>query len=50
MDRREVAGEGKPETFPFNRGIRKNFHQFSGWAAASLFDRWLVDGNRELLV
>jgi hypothetical protein len=33
-----------------NRGLRKNFHQFSGWAAAALYDRWLVDDNRESLV
>jgi hypothetical protein len=30
-------------------GIRKNFHQFSGWAAAALYDRWLADGRREPL-
>lgn len=33
-----------------NGGLRKNFHQFSGWAAAALYDRWLVDGNRDVLV
>jgi hypothetical protein len=33
-----------------NGGPRKNFHQFSGWAAATLYDRWLVDGNRDALV
>jgi len=33
-----------------NGGIRKNFHQFSGWAAAALYDRWLVEGNRDALV
>jgi hypothetical protein len=31
-------------------GIRKNLHQFSGWTAAALYDRWLADGRRELLV
>ncbi len=30
-------------------GLRANFHQFSGWAAAALYGRWLVDGNREWL-
>ncbi len=33
-----------------NGGIRKNFHQFSGWAAAVLYDRYLADANREHLV
>ncbi len=33
-----------------NGGIRGNFHQFSGWAAAALYDRWLVDGRRDFLV
>lgn len=31
-------------------GIRKNLHQFSGWTAAALYDRWLADGRRDLLV
>jgi hypothetical protein len=26
-------------------GIRKNLHQFSGWVAAALYDRWLADGR-----
>ena len=30
-------------------GIRKNFHQFSGWAAAALYDRWLMDGHTDFL-
>jgi hypothetical protein len=30
-------------------GIRKNFHQFSQWAAAVLYDRWLADGRRDVL-
>ena len=29
-------------------GIRKNLHQFSGWAAAALYDRWLMDGRTRL--
>ncbi len=33
-----------------NGGLRKNFHQFSGWAAAAIYDRWLADGNRDSLV
>ena len=33
-----------------NGGLRKNFHQFSGWAAAALYDRWLADGNRNALL
>ena len=33
-----------------NGGLRKNFHQFSGWAAAALYDRWLADGNRDALL
>jgi hypothetical protein len=32
-----------------NGGLRRNFHQFSGWAAASLYDRWLVDGDHDAL-
>ena len=31
-------------------GLRKNFHQFSGWAAAALYERWLADGNRDALI
>lgn len=33
-----------------NGGLRKNFHQFSNWPAAILYDRWLVDANRAALV
>jgi hypothetical protein len=33
-----------------NGGLHKNFHQFSGWTAAALYDRWLADGNRAALV
>ena len=28
-----------------NGGIRKNLHQFSGWVAAAVYDRWLADGR-----
>ncbi len=31
-------------------GIRENLHQFSGWTAAALYDRWLVDGRSDFLV
>jgi hypothetical protein len=31
-------------------GIRKNLHQFSGWTAAALHDRWLADGRTDALV
>jgi hypothetical protein len=31
-------------------GIRKNLHQFSGWVAAALYDRWLADGRSDLAV
>ena len=30
-------------------GIRKNLHQFSGWVAAALYDRWRMDGRDEFL-
>ncbi len=30
--------------------IRPSLHQFSGWTAAALYDKWLADGNRNLLV
>jgi hypothetical protein len=33
-----------------NGGLRKNFHQFSGWTASALYDRWLMDGRRDWLV
>jgi hypothetical protein len=33
-----------------NGGLRKNLHQFSGWAAATLYERWLVDANLESLL
>ena len=26
-------------------GIRSNLHQFSGWTAAAVYQRWLTDGN-----
>jgi hypothetical protein len=31
-------------------GIRKNLHQFSGWVAAALHDRWLADGRSDFAV
>ena len=31
-------------------GLRPNFHQFSGWAAATLYDHWLATGRRDFLV
>ena len=31
-------------------GIRENLHQFSGWASATLYERWLVDGRRNFPV
>jgi hypothetical protein len=30
--------------------IRPNLHQFSGWTAAAVYERWLADGNREALL
>jgi hypothetical protein len=30
-----------------NGGIRKNLHQFSGWVAFAVYDRWLADGRTE---
>lgn len=33
-----------------NGGIRKNLHQFSGWIAAALYDRWLADARRDCLL
>jgi hypothetical protein len=30
-----------------NGGIRKNLHQFSGWVAAAVYDRWLADGRAD---
>jgi len=32
-----------------NGGIRNNLHQFSGWVAAALHDRWLADGRTDFL-
>jgi hypothetical protein len=31
-------------------GPAKHFHQYSSWAAAALYDRYLVAGNRDFLV
>jgi hypothetical protein len=33
-----------------NGGLRKNYHQFSGWTAAALYDRYLADGRRDFLL
>jgi hypothetical protein len=33
-----------------NGGLRPNFHQFSGWAAAALYDRRLADGGEPALI
>ena len=33
-----------------NGGIRKNLHQFSGWTADAVYQRWLADGRRDSLV
>lgn len=33
-----------------NGGLRRNLHQFSGWTAAAVFDRWTVSGNTHWLV
>ncbi len=31
-------------------GLQAHFHQFSGWLAAAVYDRWKVDGDRDRLV
>ncbi len=31
-------------------GLQKALHQFSGWLAAALYDRWLADGNTRSLL
>jgi len=33
-----------------NGGLRKNYHQFSGWTAAAIYDRYLADGRRDFLL
>ena len=33
-----------------NGSLRKNLHQFSGWTAAAIYDRYLADGNRDVAV
>ncbi len=33
-----------------NGGLQKALHQFSGWTAAALYDRWLADGNKKSLL
>jgi Mannosylglycerate hydrolase MGH1-like glycoside hydrolase domain/Glycosyl hydrolase family 65, C-terminal domain len=32
-----------------NGGLQPAFHKYSGWLAAALYDRWLVDGNTPYL-
>jgi hypothetical protein len=32
-----------------NGGLHPKLHQFSGWTAAAVYDRWLVNGDREFL-
>ena len=31
-------------------GIRQNLHQFSGWTAAAIYDRWLADARSDFAV
>jgi hypothetical protein len=31
-------------------GLQEHLHQFSGWLAGALYDRWLADGNRPRLL
>jgi len=33
-----------------NRGPQKHFHSYSGWFADALYQKYLVDGNREFIV
>ena len=33
-----------------NGGRAKHFHKFSSWAAAAIYDRYLVTGNRDFVV
>jgi hypothetical protein len=33
-----------------NGGIHPKLHQFSGWTAAAIYDRWLVNGDRDFLL
>jgi hypothetical protein len=33
-----------------NGGLQPRFHQFSGWAAAASYERWLVTGDTRFLV
>jgi hypothetical protein len=32
-----------------NGGLHPRLHQFSGWTAAAVYERWLVDGNTNFL-
>ena len=31
-------------------GLQAHYHQFSGWTAAALYDRWLADGDKASLL
>lgn len=33
-----------------NGGIHPKLHQFSGWTSAAVYDRWLVNGDRNFLL
>jgi hypothetical protein len=33
-----------------NGGLQRHFHQYSGWAAAAVYDRWLVDARTDSLL
>jgi len=33
-----------------NGGLQRHLHQYSGWVAAAVYDRWLADGNAEFAV
>ncbi len=33
-----------------NGGLQRHLHQYSGWTAATAYDRWLVDGNRDFCI
>ena len=46
-DRQYLDGDVR---FWLRGGPRSNFHQFSGWAAAALYDRYCADGDRQAAV
>ncbi|MGB6544357.1 MAG: glycosyl hydrolase family 65 protein [Candidatus Acidiferrales bacterium] len=33
-----------------NGGLHPKLHQFSGWTSAAVYDRWLVNGDRDFLL